>query len=181
MRVEYSLWLMPCASELAELTALVAKLAPEFGESAFIPHVTIQGDIAMDLDKLAAHTKALAAASPVQSWSVASVESRPFFFRCLYLRFPVTPAFKALQKSAQAFTGTASGLSPYPHLSLAYGQMQPRHQPLLDAIKARFMGQLLCFDRIAICRSTKDIPIQEWTCLFDYPLAPLATSPMPAI
>lgn len=177
MRAEYSLWLLPCAHQLAELTALVTQLAPAFGTPAFVPHVTIQGDLAMELDTLAAHTQRLAAASPVLCWPVHSVASSAHFFRCLYLRFPSTQAFDGLQRAALAFTGTASGLSPFPHLSLAYGELQAQQHALLAALNARFAGQALRFDRIAICRSSKEVPIDEWAVLSEYPLANALVAP----
>lgn len=177
MRAEYSLWLLPCADQLAELTALVTQLAPEFGAPAFVPHVTIQGDLAISLDTLAAHTQMLAAASSALCWPVHSVASSAHFFRCLYLSFPRTQAFDALQRAALACTGTASGLSPFPHLSLAYGQLQAQQQALLDALNTRFAGQAMRFDRIAICRSSKEVPIDEWEVLLDYPLAEAVVAP----
>ena len=181
MRAEYSLWLMPCAEQLGALTALVAELAPAFGAPAFVPHVTIQGDLAMDLDILAAHTQVLATTSAALCWPVQSVASSAQFFRCLYVRFAGTQAFDALQRTALGFTGTASGLSPFPHLSLAYGQLQPQHQTVSDALHTRFAGESICFDRIAICRSSKDVPIDEWKVLLDYPLADVTAAPSPAI
>lgn len=171
---------MPCANQRDELTALVAQLAPEFGAPAFVPHVTIQGDLAMDLDTLVAHTQVLANASTALCWPVQSVASSAHFFRCLYLRFPSTQMFDALQQAAQALTGTASGLSPFPHLSLAYGQFKPHHQAMLEALNMRFVDQPMRFDRIAICRSSQDVPINEWSVLFDYLLADATPAPLPA-
>ena len=171
---------MPCANQLAELTALVALLAPDFGAPAFVPHVTIQGDLAMELDTLVAHAKVLADASTALCWPVQSVESSAHFFRCLYLRFPSAQVFDAMQKAAQALTGTASGLSPFPHLSLAYGQLKPHHQAVLEALNTRFIDQPMRFDRIAICRSSQNVPIKEWSVLFDYFLAGATPASLPA-
>ena len=173
MTVGYSLWLMPSAPDLAELTGWVQRLAPEFGQPAFVPHVTVQGDLETPLDTLQTQTAALAASCPVQHWQVNAVQSTDHFFRCLYLRFDETPAFRALQAGALAISGTVLGMSPYPHLSLAYGQMQTGQQPLLSAVEEKFITRRLTFDRISICRSSKDIPIPEWTCLQDFPLKPI--------
>ena len=91
----------------------------------------------------------------------------------MYLRFEETQAFKALQDGALAISGTDTGLSPYPHLSLAYGQMQPGQQALLALMEENFLTRPLTFDRLSISRSSKDIPISEWTCLQDFPLKPI--------
>jgi 2'-5' RNA ligase len=165
---------MPSAPDLAELTGWVQRLAPEFGQPAFVPHVTIQGDLETPLDTLQSQTAALAASCPVLHWQVNAVQSTDHFFRCLYLRFDETPAFRALQAGALAISGTVLGMSPYPHLSLAYGQMQTGQQPLLTAVEEKFITRRLTFDRISICRSSKDIPIPEWTCLQDFPLKPIS-------
>jgi len=178
MRPEYSLWLMPCAADAAELQALVDALAPQFGQPAFVPHVTIQGDLALPLDAVATYARQLAAACPVQTWLVHDVERRNFFFRCLYLRFAGNAAFDALQRQAQAWSGMADGLSPYPHLSLAYGefdgQVQPQRLALFESLRARFAGRRLVFDHLAVCLSSKDTPIADWRCVADVPLLPVA-------
>lgn len=171
MSAAYSLWLMPREADLLLLGAEVGRLAPEFGEPVFLPHVTIQGDLDMDLDVLQLHAERIAAGLGPLHWPVRAVESSAHFFRCLYLRFDSTPAFEAMQRAAAAATGTVTGLSPYPHLSLAYGQMRPHHEPLLQAAGRRFVGQDLVFDRLRVVRSSKDIPITEWRGLHDYPLA----------
>jgi len=171
--VGYSLWLMPSATDQAELTGWVQRLAPEFRQPAFVPHITIQGDLETPLDTLQAQTAALAASCQVLHWQVSAVQSTDHFFRCLYLRFDETSAFRALQAGALAISGTVLGMSPFPHLSLAYGQMQTGQQPLLSAVEEKFSARRLTFDRISICRSSKDIPIPEWSCLEDFPLKPI--------
>ncbi|APW36431.1 hypothetical protein RD110_03805 [Rhodoferax koreense] len=170
MKPQYSIWLMPAAPDAAELQALVDELAPQFGQPAFVPHVTIQGDLDLPLDVLVGHVRGLAAAWPVQTWPVGEVERSDFFFRCLYLRFAVHAAFDGLQRQAQASTGTAEGLSPYPHLSLAYGQVQPGQGALVEALRARFRGRRLVFDHLSVCLSSKHTPIADWACVFDAPL-----------
>ncbi len=173
MKAEHSIWLMPCASEQADLSVWVKRLAPQFGQPAFVPHLTIQGDLETPLEILQAKTAALASSCKVLRWPVQAVQSTENFFRCMYLRFEETQAFKALQDGALAISGTVTGLSPYPHLSLAYGQMQPGQQALLALMEENFLTRPLTFDRLSICRSSKNIPISEWVCLQDFPLKPI--------
>ena len=174
MKEEYSIWLMPAAADGEALQALVDELAPQFGQPAFVPHVTIQGDLALPLAAVTDAVRAMAAAWPAQRWPVQQLERSDYFFRCLYLRFAPTAAFAGLQQAAQAFARTAEGLSPYPHLSLAYGQVQPRQLPLFDALQARFAGQGVGFDRLAVVLSSKDIPIADWRSVVEAPLSPKA-------
>ena len=171
MTAQYSIWLMPCAADVAQLQALVDDLAPKFGQPSFVPHVTIQGDLALPLETVAAHTRQLAATCAVQTWPVFDVQRSDFFFRCLFLRFNGNAAFDGLQHQAQILSGTADGLSPYPHLSLAYGQVQPHQLALWEALRLRFAGQRVVFDHLAVCLSSKDTPIADWRCVFHAPLA----------
>lgn len=175
MKAEYSIWLMPCAADRVELQALVDELAPQFGQPAFVPHVTIQGDLALPFETVVAHARSLSMGCEELSWAVEEVERSEFFFRCLYLRFAANATFDGLQHEAQALTGTAEGLSPYPHLSLAYGQVQPKQVALFEALRSRFKGRRLVFDHLSVCLSSKHTPIAEWACVFETPLKPATT------
>jgi hypothetical protein len=170
MSAEYSIWLMPSAADLAELQALVNEVAPQFGEPAFVPHVTVQGDLALPLASVTEHVRSSAAACAPQRWQVLDVERSDFFYRCLYLRFEQGDAFDSLQRAAEAFSKTADGLSPYPHLSLAYGRVAPHQLALFEALRTRFNGRTITFDRLAVCLSSKDTPIADWKCVADAPL-----------
>lgn len=170
MTPAYSIWLMPSAADAAMLQALVNELAPQFGQPSFVPHITIQGDLVLPLETVAAHTRQLAATCSAQTWPVQEVQRSDFFFRCLFLRFADHAVFDGLQQQSQALSGTAEGLSPYPHISLAYGQVQPHQLALVDALRARFAGRSIHFDRLSVCLSSKDTPIANWRCVFDAPL-----------
>ena len=50
--------------------------------------------------------------------------------------------------------------------------MRPQQGALVDALRAQFVGRGLVFDRLTICRSSRNLPIADWECLVDYPLAP---------
>lgn len=167
---EYSIWLLPAKAQEQRLCDVISRLSPAFGGVDFAPHVTIQGDIRCPLDELSALLARIAAETTVQSWRVLQAECSDHFFRCLYLRFERLPAFEHLQQAASHFTGTADGLSPYPHLSLAYGLDQPEAPRQREILSAEFTGQCLMFDRIAVCQSSKNIAIADWRCLVEYPL-----------
>ena len=178
MLAEYSIWLLPEKTGESALSDLVARLAKRLGGTVFAPHVTVQGDLAMPLEELSRLTGALAERVALQRWRVQQVESSEHFFRCLYLRFGILPGFEALQLAVQAFTGTADGLSPFPHLSLAYGQAEAEHATARAELAREFAAQEIVLDRLAICRSSKNVPIADWSCLALYPLRqPLQKQP----
>jgi len=168
---EYSVWLLPAAAQERSLAETITRLSVALGGERFAPHVTIQGDLCRPLDSLAVSLAALAARVPVQRWCVQQVERSNHFFRCLYLRFGQEPAFDFLQGEVQAISRTAEGLSPYPHLSLAYGNDYPGIGSLRTSLANEFDSLEIAFDRLAISLSSKVLPIAEWQCLAEYALS----------
>lgn len=170
MLAEYSIWLMPQAQQESALVQTVARLSRSLGGEIFAPHVTIQGDLHLPLDEVSRLVGALAERVAVQRWQVLQIESSEHFFRCLYLRFGDEPGFEALQGAVQAFTRTAEGLSPFPHLSLAYGNTGPGHASARADLSREFAAREMVFDCLAISRSSKNVAIADWQCLALYPL-----------
>jgi hypothetical protein len=170
---EYSIWLLPAVAQEQILVETVSRLSARLGGETFAPHVTIQGDLSLPLESLTRSLEVLAAALPVQRWRVDEVQCSDHFFRCLFLRLGREAAFDFLQDKAQATAGTAEGLSPFPHLSLAYGQPLTRdHANLRETLSNEFYGQEIAFDRLAISLSSKNIPIADWECLAQFALKP---------
>lgn len=167
---EYSIWLLPAPTQEQSLAQTIAGLAEGQGGTVFEPHVTLQGDLAFPLENLSQLCETLAKLVVVQRWRIVRVENSEHFFRCLYLRFGNEPGFDALQGAAQAFTQTAKGLSPFPHLSLAYGQQSPEHVNAHASLSKTFAGQEITFDRLAVNLSSKNVPIAMWQSLAEYPL-----------
>ena len=170
MLAEYSIWLLPEVAQEATLTNTVSRLSDELGGTIFAPHLTIQGDLALPLEELAAFTAELAGRVEVQRWPVLDVENSAHFFRCLYLRFAVTPGFELLQGEIRVLAKTTEGLSPFPHLSLAYGNAGAHHIQARAELAVEFIGREIVFDRLAISRSSKNVAIADWTNLALYPL-----------
>ncbi len=167
---EYSIWLLPAATQEAALAGTVGRLSTELGGPVFAPHLTIQGDLTLPLEELRGFTAGLAGRLDVQRWQVTDVENSAHFFRCLYLRFASTPGFELLQSALQALSKSTAGLSPFPHLSLAYGDAGPAHVQARADLEGEFMGQEIVFDRLSICRSSKNVAIADWQNLALYPL-----------
>ena len=168
---QYSVWLLPDAATEPVLMETIARLSVLLGSPGFAPHVTVQGDIALPLEHLREPVQRWADSCPPLRWPVAQVECGAQFFRCLYLRFPASAAFTTLQAFAHSSTGTSRGLSPFPHLSLAYGDPQADNAGLRSVLADEFGGREVVFDQLAIFRSSKSVPIPQWECLAQFPLA----------
>ena len=165
---KYSLWLLPSAHQQLELTGLVSSLAVRFNTQAFIPHLTIQGDLAMSLDSVSHAAKLIAASWSPQSWRVTAIEGSEHFFRSLYLRFNESPAYvggKAMMRSA---SGCEDGLSLFPHLSLAYGLGADAKKSAAFSGLTSMIGNEITFDRVVVARSSKHGPITDWACLAEF-------------
>jgi hypothetical protein len=166
----YSLWLMPCAAEAADLRALVAELSAAFGTPPFLPHMTVQGDLAARLKDVSALAARVAAALPRQHWPVRGIEASTAWFRAFYLAFEPRVAFAdALEVSARG-SGTRAGLSPFPHVSLAYGDLDAaRKDALRDRIAAR-VPAALTFDRLVVALSGSTVGVPSWRALETFTL-----------
>lgn len=167
---EYSIWLLPAAAQETTLTAAVVRLSAELSGITFVPHITVQGDLALPFDALGGLLQRIAVRTPAQRWRVQGVETSDQFFRCLYLRFVDAPAFAAMQSETRHFTGTADGLSPFAHLSLAYGAPRPDASRLRETLAGDYAGTEIVFDRLVLARSSKYVPVADWRCLAQYRL-----------
>lgn len=167
---QYSIWLLPSAEQDARLLASMAQIAERLGGEAFAPHVTIQGDLDLPLEKLSLELERMAGLVAPQRWPVQCVEVSEHFFRSLYLRFEIAPAFAELQAAAQELSGTRDGLSPYPHLSLSYGAAHPDKAALRQDLTDLYQGREIAFDRLAITNSSQAAAIADWRCLASSPL-----------
>ena len=168
---QYSVWLRPAAADEAALLQTIARLSPRCGGHLFAPHATVQGDLALPLQSLHTLLLLLARQLPVQRWRVQAVECSPHFFRSLVLQFAPTDAFTALQAAMQAGSHTDVGMSPFPHLSVAYGDKGPDLADLRQELSDVWLGHEIVLDRLSNCHSAKTVPIADWHYLADYPLA----------
>lgn len=167
---EFSLWLLPSVPEQQNLTALVSRLSAQFGTQPFIPHLTIQGDLTMSLDAVSRAAESIATQRTSQSWRVAAVEGGEHFFRSLYLRFDESPTYVGSKTAMQAASGSANGLSLFPHLSLAYGIADEAQKLAAINELSSMTGNVITFDRVVVARSSKHVPIADWACLAEFPL-----------
>lgn len=160
---EFSLWLLPEPGMAQRLDALISRLAPLFGCPVFQAHLTVQGDLAGSRAGLEEILRTVAL-MPI-GFELTGVGASSAYFRSLYLDFRHQPDFSLLQREVAARTGTEVGLAPFPHLSLAYGEpADPAKKDCLrnDAELAALAGTIR-FDRLALVRSSKDVPIEQWT------------------
>jgi hypothetical protein len=167
---EYAVWLLARADQHAALHARVRQLAPRHEGHVFEPHVTLQADLPLSADPACALVDALAAATPVQRWTVGAVEGTGHYFRSLFLRLTAGDAFARLCRQCVEASGTEEGLSPYAHLSLAYGPTQGDAVALRRELTDVLGGTTLVLDRVALARAGTAVPIAQWQLVHVRPL-----------
>jgi hypothetical protein len=167
---EHSIWLLARDDQQDVLRQCVRRLAPRHDGHLFEPHVTLQGDLPTAIDAARALVDQLAAATPVLHWPVRSVEGTEHYFRSLYLRLDAGDAFDRLCRQCAQASGTDLGLSPYAHLSLAYGPTRGDAPALRTSLYEQFGAEPLVLDRIALARSGKAVPIEQWSLVHVRPL-----------
>ncbi len=170
---QYSVWLLPDHEQEAGLVDTITRLSILLGGASFAPHVTVQGGIALPPERLHEPVQHLATRLAALRWQVRQAECSAHFFRCLYLRLDDRPEFASMQRAMRGITGTRVGLSPFPHLSLAYGEPHPDNIGMRRLLSEEFDSRHIVFDRLAIIRSSGTIPIREWECLTEFPLTAL--------
>ena len=169
--IEHAIWLLPRADQQAALQQLVRELAPRHEGHLFEPHVTLQGDLPLARGPASELVDRLAGSTSALQWPVQAVEGTEHYFRALYLRLTAGPAFDALCEQCVDASSYREGLSPYAHMSLAYGPTRGDVTGLRSELARAWAGQTLVLDRVALCRSGQAVPIEAWELLHVRPLA----------
>jgi hypothetical protein len=170
----YSLWLLPRQDAQQQLAGVVARLSRSFGTRTFVPHVTVQGDLTHRLREVTAVAEDIARTLQVQHWPVRGIEQSMHYYRAFYLAFDGCDGFAPLgPRCARAF-GTDAGLSPFAHLSLAYGTLDAAAKGALARDVAAEIPPTLTFDRLAVALSGSSVGIASWRTLQCFDLVPSA-------
>jgi hypothetical protein len=161
---DYSFWLLPSLGQAPSLAAEIAAIAPYFGTSAFPPHMTIQGDLSLSLETLASFLPQIAGGLGPLFLRVEAVRTSSERFRSLYLGFEESDSFLMLQERSRKLCGTAAGLSPFPHLSIAYGEPGPGRDKSEEAarLSSSYLGTRILFSRLVLAASSSSLPIGSW-------------------
>jgi hypothetical protein len=167
---DHTIWLLARAEQHASLLARVHALASQHEGHVFEPHVTLQADLPLRLDAARALVDRLAATTPVMQWPVCAVEGTAHYFRSLVLRLEAGDAFERLCRKCVQASGTEEGVSPYAHLSLAYGPTQGDAVALRRSLMRELGDAPLVLDRVALVRAGKAVPIAQWDLVHVQPL-----------
>ncbi|MEZ5592155.1 MAG: hypothetical protein R3F53_16155 [Gammaproteobacteria bacterium] len=88
------------------------------------------------------------------------------YFRSFFLRMAHQPALLALYERSCQQLGVVPDTGFMPHISLLYGPLQLAAKKALQTrLTPALVRETICFDRVAVVRSAKSVPIHDWTVL----------------
>jgi 2'-5' RNA ligase len=120
-----SLWLQPQGPFRERLRSVVDRLAARFGGPVLEPHVTLVAGLPGDEGEILQRAQALAATLQPLSLRLERVARRDEYFRALFVEaIGGEPLHAAHAAACRGFGHRPAG--PFqPHLSLAYGRLDP--------------------------------------------------------
>jgi hypothetical protein len=156
-----SLWLMPEGEPRARLAELVDRLAARFSTPAFAPHLTLLSAIhGASPEDVLAQARVLASGLRPFRVSLAGVEGRDEYFRCLFARATAdAPLLAAHAAAARAF-GRPADPAFLPHLSLVYGALAEGEKRQLALELAAALVPSFDADRLYVWRTQG--PVSAW-------------------
>ena len=158
----HSIWMMPCAEDLAVFEGVVAELAERFATEPFIPHLTLVEDMPRGADDLAdVLARGFSGRARIET-AVAGIGGGPAFFRSLYAAFHPEGALLEAKRTAVEHFATGDVASFMPHVSLAYGAPETAKPAAMAELSRRLAGRVVRFDEIVVAASAQSIPIRDW-------------------
>ncbi|WP_182418277.1 hypothetical protein [Bartonella sp. HY038] len=174
----YSIWLRPISVDFTSLSDSIAHFSQLFNSENFEPHMTLAGDISVDIEKgeasLIALMEAIAKDISIFSAPIIDVRQEDVFFRSFYLAFDLVENLAALKQRAADYLKTDDFDSFMPHLSLAYGvedSLLKRQE--IEKIQKIFAGKSMAFDQLVLSTASSHNAIKNWRVKHVLPLKPI--------
>ena len=168
---DHSVWLRFAPPVESSLGNYVKELASARQSPAFVPHITLLGDLkgppAATLNQC---QRVIATLAPVTA-TFTALERGDAFFMSLYFAVSLPAHVVKLRRDISA------GLQVRPprfdpHVSLAYGEDSGSlTQEVEAALRSQFENLRAPIAALSIVSSSRSIPIAEWCSLVDLPVA----------
>lgn len=139
--MKYSIWVIPPNPLKNQLTKKIEQLAYEFKGPTFEPHMTILGNIDMELSQLKTKVKLIAHTTPVLKLSLGPISFSTTYFQNVLVRVNSTAELMQLNLDLKNAFKLPNDVF-MPHISLLYGDhdMEIRKKATLsiDPIQSSF-------------------------------------------
>jgi 2'-5' RNA ligase len=137
----YSLWLVPAERLYDRLYSLIQQLSRPYNTPEFEPHVTLLGGLTGDLETIILKSATLASTMKYFNATLAALDHREEFYRCLFAHLEHTEAIMQANARARQVFGDVGKESYMPHLSLMYGSVNTRiKQKIIQTISTEIHG-----------------------------------------
>ncbi|MBI2096551.1 MAG: 2'-5' RNA ligase family protein [Candidatus Sungbacteria bacterium] len=165
----YSLWFVPDSAVLSYYRDIIVKLSNKFQSAAFLPHVTLLGNIeGQPLETILEKTAHLADKLKPLRLEIDGIGYEDFFFRSLYFRVRLTGALLAANQLAQECFYLEDPAPYMPHLSLLYSNLPASEKRGLIPSLARDPQGYFIPENISLWETRGDI--SKWHLVKEFPL-----------
>ncbi len=167
----YSVWMIPEEPELTALSNRISNFANAHGAPSFVPHVTLMGDIAAEEAELAARLGSISSGFSCHKLTVTDVKAEDLFFKSLYLDLLPPPNLIREQAAlAQALPASQRPREFLPHISVAYGPINPEIKAAETEALKDLTGVTLSFRHLHLVKSSQNLPVEDWETLRSFRL-----------
>jgi 2'-5' RNA ligase len=137
----YALWLTPEEPAHDLLASQIARLSQEHSTPRFEPHITLVAGITLPEEEIQAKSVALAKTIRPFQIEMGKIGYTDEYFRCIFVHVvPTNRIINTHQAALQAFSLRDD--KPYmPHISLAYGKLDPETKKRISAAIEPMQGQ----------------------------------------
>lgn len=157
----HSVWLMPSGDPQVRLNRRIAALSERLDTRPFPAHVTVAGQLDLDLDALSEKLRAIARVHARLALTLEHCAGEERWFRCLFHHVGRTPELEALHEAVAGPTAWT------PHLSICYGDLPvEKKAPIMADAKPPVGGFVA--DSLHLWRT--DGPVDAWRPLAVFPL-----------
>lgn len=175
----YSIWLGFQGESEAKLQNVIASLSKAFAGPVFQPHLTLVGDLEVDLVGAQRVADIFAGTAMPEELIVRDVGISGKYFMALYLAVNIPSELQRTREQVASSANPASYELDAPHVSLLYSHAEQsalaRHQSLL---RNDFVDRKLEVAGLSIVRSSKSVPISDWRIEDRIALFPTAKKPL---
>ncbi len=166
MKNLYSLWITPSGQLKTGLQKIINSLADEYNSPKFEPHMTLLGDVEMDLESMVEKTKALASKLAPFQVELGQASFSTTYFQSVFVRVKASAQLMRANLAAKEIFEQDNNVF-MPHISLLYGD---HDMELREEIASKISlpeTKLFEADKIIITPSTQDP--KDWEHLAEVP------------
>lgn len=159
----YSIWLGFQGDSALKLQTAVSSLSKTFSGPVFQPHLTLVGDLELDLDEVHRLAEIFGRTAMPVELIVLDVEVSTKYFMALYLVIEIPSELQRTRERVARSANPATYELDAPHVSLLYTHAElSALAPHQKALRDEFTEQKLQVAGLNIVQSSKSLPISDW-------------------